>query len=93
MLKYELLHPKINEVLGRAGHYSKVLIADGNYPASPVCLANCNRAQYIVGTATQTATCSATIASRTAPGSKRGSSTKVAPTDTPAFICAVWPVE
>jgi len=34
MLKYELLHPKITEVLGRAGHYSKVLIADGNYPAS-----------------------------------------------------------
>lgn len=33
MLKHQLLHPKINEVLGRAGHYSKVLIADGNYPA------------------------------------------------------------
>ena len=34
MLKYELLHPKILEVLGRAGHTSKILIADGNYPAS-----------------------------------------------------------
>jgi len=34
MLKHELIHPKINEVLGRAGHHSKVLIADGNYPAS-----------------------------------------------------------
>jgi L-fucose mutarotase len=34
MLKYQLIHPKINEVLGRAGHGSKVLIADGNYPAS-----------------------------------------------------------
>ncbi|PHS09143.1 MAG: transporter [Blastopirellula sp.] len=33
MLKHQLTHPKINEVLGRAGHYSKVLIADGNYPA------------------------------------------------------------
>ncbi|QDV13452.1 D-ribose pyranase [Rosistilla oblonga] len=33
MLKHELLHPKINEVLARGGHYSKVLIADGNYPA------------------------------------------------------------
>ena len=33
MLKHNLLHPKINEILGRAGHYSKVLIADGNYPA------------------------------------------------------------
>ena len=33
MLKHELTHPKINEILGRAGHYSKVLIADGNYPA------------------------------------------------------------
>jgi L-fucose mutarotase len=34
MLKHGLLHPKINEVLGRAGHHAKVLIADGNYPAS-----------------------------------------------------------
>src|SRR5262245_36133408 len=34
MLKHQLLHPAINEVLGRAGHSSKVLIADGNYPAS-----------------------------------------------------------
>ena len=34
MLKHTLLHPKINEVLGRAGHHSRVLIADGNYPAS-----------------------------------------------------------
>src|SRR5882724_9125675 len=34
MLKHQLIHPKINEVLGRAGHHAKVLIADGNYPAS-----------------------------------------------------------
>lgn len=34
MLKSELLHPEILEVLGRAGHSSRVLIADGNYPAS-----------------------------------------------------------
>ena len=34
MLKHQLIHPKINEVLGRAGHGSKVLVADGNYPAS-----------------------------------------------------------
>lgn len=34
MLKHKLLHPKINEVLARAGHHSKILIADGNYPAS-----------------------------------------------------------
>jgi L-fucose mutarotase len=34
MLKHRLIHPRINEVLGRAGHHSKVLIADGNYPAS-----------------------------------------------------------
>ena len=33
MLKHQLVHPQINEVLGRAGHHSKVLIADGNYPA------------------------------------------------------------
>ena len=35
MLKHtKLIHPKINEVLGRAGHHGKILIADGNYPAS-----------------------------------------------------------
>lgn len=34
MLKHQLLHPKITEVLARAGHHSKILIADGNYPAS-----------------------------------------------------------
>ena len=34
MLKHRLIHPKVNEVLGRAGHHAKVLIADGNYPAS-----------------------------------------------------------
>src|SRR5206468_2622223 len=34
MLRHQLIHPKINEVLGRAGHHARVLIADGNYPAS-----------------------------------------------------------
>ena len=34
MLKYQLIHPVINDILGRAGHHSKILIADGNYPAS-----------------------------------------------------------
>src|SRR5579864_650699 len=34
MLKHRLIHPKINEVLGRAGHHGKILIADGNYPSS-----------------------------------------------------------
>src|SRR5215203_2374120 len=34
MLRHTLLHPKILEVLARAGHHAKVLIADGNYPAS-----------------------------------------------------------
>jgi L-fucose mutarotase len=34
MLKHRLIHPEINAVLGRAGHHAKVLIADGNYPAS-----------------------------------------------------------
>lgn len=34
MLNHQLIHPKINEVLGRAGHHSKILIADGNYPTS-----------------------------------------------------------
>jgi L-fucose mutarotase len=34
MLKQLLIHPKINEVIARAGHHAKILIADGNYPAS-----------------------------------------------------------
>lgn len=34
MLRHELIHPQINAVLGRAGHHARVLIADGNYPAS-----------------------------------------------------------
>jgi L-fucose mutarotase len=34
MLRHQLIHPRINEVLGRAGHHGKILIADGNYPAS-----------------------------------------------------------
>jgi L-fucose mutarotase len=32
MLKSQLLHPEILNVLGSAGHGSKILIADGNYP-------------------------------------------------------------
>ncbi len=34
MLKHLLIHPRLNEVLARAGHHALVLIADGNYPAS-----------------------------------------------------------
>jgi L-fucose mutarotase len=34
MLRHVLIHPQINEILGRAGHHARVLIADGNYPAS-----------------------------------------------------------
>jgi L-fucose mutarotase len=34
MLKTTLLHPEILAILARAGHHGKVLIADGNYPAS-----------------------------------------------------------
>ena len=33
MLNGPLLHPDILRVLARSGHHSKVLIADGNYPA------------------------------------------------------------
>lgn len=33
MLNGPLLHPDILRVLARAGHHSRVLIADGNYPA------------------------------------------------------------
>jgi len=32
MLKTPILHPQILNALGRAGHSSKILIADGNYP-------------------------------------------------------------
>ena len=34
MLKTALIHPEILRVLARAGHHAKILIADGNYPAS-----------------------------------------------------------
>src|ERR1700748_1524360 len=34
MLRHKLIHPRINEVIGRAGHHARILIADGNYPAS-----------------------------------------------------------
>ena len=34
MLKHHLIHPEINAILAAAGHHGKVLIADGNYPAS-----------------------------------------------------------
>lgn len=34
MLNGPLLHPDILRILAQAGHHSKVLIADGNYPAA-----------------------------------------------------------
>lgn len=34
MLKQRLLHPEILDALAASGHGSKVLICDGNYPAS-----------------------------------------------------------
>lgn len=34
MIKGKLIHPEILGILGQAGHGSKVLIADGNYPFS-----------------------------------------------------------
>lgn len=34
MLKTTLIHPEILGVLARAGHHAKIVIADGNYPAS-----------------------------------------------------------
>jgi L-fucose mutarotase len=34
MLRHLLIHPQINAILGKAGHHAKILIADGNYPAS-----------------------------------------------------------
>ncbi|AMM21594.1 RbsD or FucU transport [Frondihabitans sp. PAMC 28766] len=32
MLRYDLLHPPLLSALGAAGHGSKILLADGNYP-------------------------------------------------------------
>jgi L-fucose mutarotase len=32
MLKTQLIHPQILGALGRAGHGSKILLSDGNYP-------------------------------------------------------------
>src|SRR6187200_2729829 len=34
MLKIALLHPVILRACARAGHHSRILIADGNYPAA-----------------------------------------------------------
>lgn len=34
MLKTSLLHPDILRIVARGGHHSKILIADGNYPAA-----------------------------------------------------------
>jgi L-fucose mutarotase len=34
MLKTPLLHPEILRVAARCGHHARILIADGNYPAS-----------------------------------------------------------
>ena len=34
MLKSELIHPEISQIVAQAGHSSKILIADGNYPAT-----------------------------------------------------------
>lgn len=34
MLKSLLIHPEISAVLAQAGHHGRILIADGNYPAS-----------------------------------------------------------
>ena len=34
MLKQRLIHPRLNAILGAAGHHGRILIADGNYPAS-----------------------------------------------------------
>lgn len=34
MLFHKLIHPEISAILGKAGHHSSILIADGNYPAA-----------------------------------------------------------
>ena len=37
MLNHTLIHPEILDAIGAAGHGSRILIADGNYPASTKC--------------------------------------------------------
>jgi len=34
MLKYRLLHPELLSVLAQAGHGSRILLADANYPVA-----------------------------------------------------------
>ena len=34
MLTSELIHPEISQIIAQAGHSARILIADGNYPAS-----------------------------------------------------------
>src|SRR5918999_1776265 len=34
MLKTPLIHPEILRIIAGAGHHARILIADGNYPAS-----------------------------------------------------------
>lgn len=43
MLKHTLIHPGILEAIGAAGHGARILIADGNYPASTQCGMNAER--------------------------------------------------
>ncbi len=36
MIRGKLIHPQILEALARSGHFSRVLIADGNFPTATV---------------------------------------------------------
>ncbi len=38
MLKSKLIHPEISGVLAACGHFSKILLADGNYPVATMSL-------------------------------------------------------
>ena len=81
MLKTTLLHPEILRACARAGHHAKILIADGNYPASTkrgsqaevVCL------QLMPGVPT--------VAASGLPGYESGTATGMfAPARTPATV-------
>jgi L-fucose mutarotase len=43
MLKTRLLHPEILRALASSGHFSQVLVADGNYPVASHCGPNATR--------------------------------------------------
>ena len=77
LLHSELVHPEINGILGQAGHHSKVLISDGNYPASSKIgpeaeLVSLAATQRLPQVARRSVRAGASFAQRAPPGVRRG---------------------